>query len=330
MKRRIFLQSLGAAGALGFGSGWSSAGATVRRPALQPLTPVFDQLPQAMHEARRRSWAMRASWDAATGAARDTAIVEPDDDAYDGLYPLLIGFGPRAERILDQLHAAGAIAADAGLYRTGRAASQPVSNWLAQRLERTAVVMLVIDPDEPAAREEALQWARQLVDDGVYLSVALVLDSQGEGLDPSWRSALGIPVIEVCVGRCGLDTRTIVRAMLPGVPFNRQGLIGVDLLDVRTVLTTGSRAWTTAVNSPSAEDGPTAIARGFANLPPVRPTGVLAWVNAGCDFGIEEFETLLATIHADADDEALCILAPLIDPDYAENERLISLTLIGH
>jgi hypothetical protein len=330
MKRRSFLQGIGACGAIGLGGGWSAAGATVQRPLLQSLTPVFDQLPQAMSEARRLHQALCVSWGDTEHETDALSRLDLDDDVDNGIYPLVIGLGPRAERLLDQLQAAGAIDDAAGLYRTGRAASQPATNWLEQRLERTAVVMLVIDPDEPAACDAALRWARQLVDDALYLRVALVLDAQGGGPDPAWRKALGIPVIEVCTGHCGLDTPTIVRAMLPGLPFNRQSLIGVDLSDIRTVLSTGTRAWATAVHSPPAEDGPSAIARGFANLPPVRPTGVLAWTNAGCDFSIEEFDTLRAATQAEAGDEALCILAPLIDPDYAERERLVSLTLIGH
>ncbi|MEA1053443.1 hypothetical protein U5801_27105, partial [Lamprobacter modestohalophilus] len=243
---------------------------------------------------------------------------------------MLIGLGPRAERVIDQLRATTLLPTEAGLYRTGRRIQQEAPNVLAQRLQKTSAAMLLIDPDDAAARDDARVWARQLIDEEVYLSVALVLNTaQTQAPDLSWQAALGLPVIDVCPDTSGLDVTTIVSAMLPGLPFNRPTLVGVDPIDVRTLLNAGYRAWTTAVYSPPSEGSAAAIARAFANLPPFKPAGAFAWVTSSPEFSIGEFNTIGQTLSKKLDHQGSVIYAPFLDPSYAEGERLLSLTFFG-
>ena len=329
MKRRAFIQSISATSLLGLG-GWSSASAAASKQAsLQPLTPVFEHLPQVMVDAKRWHQQTQASFaDSERERGKSRFELRVDEDDYSN-YPLLIGLGPRAEHIIDQIKATAIIPEEAGLYRTGQPAQQEAPNWLAQRLQKTSAVMLLIDPDDRAARDDARVWARQLIEDEVYLSVALVLETQQPASDPSWQAKLGLPVVQVCADNAGLDTTAIVSAMLPGLPFNRPTLVGVDPIDVRTLLNAGYRAWTTAVYSPPSEDCIEAIARASANLPPFTPAGALAWVTTSLDFSIGEFDTIGRTLRERTDHRAAVIHVPFLDPSYAEGERLLSLTFFG-
>ncbi len=189
--------------------------------------------------------------------------------------------------------------------------------------------MLLIDPDDPAARVGAQDWAQRLIDAGIDLSVALVLESRGVDPDPAWRAALGLPVIEVRANAQGLAESKIVDAMLPALPYCQPALFGVHRFDLHAVLSTGSQGWTTAVYSRSPEDCGSAVARAFADLPLIRPAGVMVWITTGIEFSIGEFDAMLHALNMQVDEDTVAVISPYIDRGYAKGERLLSLTVIG-
>jgi len=332
MKRRTFIQSIGAVGTLGLGKDAALAKATSNSNAsVQTLTPVVERLPEVLAEVRAEQRNLQAFAAASAAERSDDDIgfgpaLEPHDCH---CYPLLIGLGPRAERVLDAIHTAGNIPIDAGLYRRGNQRPRQAPNWLAQRLQKTAAVMLLIDPDDSASLEDARVWARYLQGVDIDLKVALVLEAEDAGLDPSWRRALGLTVIDVRAGDGGLETTTIVRALLPCLLFQQIALIGVDLADICTLIDYGSRAWTTAVHVRAPDDVTAALARAFANLPSIRATGAMVWVTSGLDYSLREFDAIAKTLHQWTGDLITFLHAPSLDDGYADGERLLSLTLFS-
>ncbi|MBK1620731.1 hypothetical protein CKO42_20315 [Lamprobacter modestohalophilus] len=331
MKRRTFIQSIGAAGVLGLGEQLALAKVSNSNASVQTLTPVVERLPEVLAEVGAEQHTLQASM-AASAAERS------DDAVEFGLawelgdyhcYPLLIGLGARAEYVLDAIHTAGNLPLDAGLYRTGNQRHQQAPNWLAQRLQKTAAVVLLIDPDDPAALEDAHVWARYLQEADIDLKAALVLEAEDAGFDPSWRSELALTVIDIRAGDGGLETTTLVRALLPCLLFQQIALIGVDLADICTLIASGSRAWTTAVHLRAPDDVTVALARAFANLPSIRPTGAMVWVTSGLDYSLREFDAIVEALHQWTGDPITFLHAPSLDDRYADGERLLSLTLFS-
>lgn len=331
MKRRTFIQSIGAAGVLGVGEQLALAKVSGSNASVQTLTPVVERLPEALAEFRAEQRTLQASMAASAAARSDDAVgFALALEHYDGhSYPLLIGLGARAEYVLDAIHSADTLPLDAGLYRSGNPRHQQAPNWLAQRLQKTAAAVLLIDPDDAAARADARVWARSLQEADIDLKAALVLEAEDAGFEPSWRSELGLTVIDVRAGDGGLETTTLVRALLPCLLFQQIALIGVDLADIRTLIASGSRAWTTAVHVQAPDEVTVALARAFANLPSIRATGAMVWVTSGLDYSLREFDAIVEALHQWTGDPIAILHAPSLDDRYADGERLLSLTLFS-
>lgn len=170
MKRRTVVRALGASTVLSL---IGPARGSARLPDIvRPLVPVFERLPAVLSGA------------VATPGSSFGGGLGADGDL--NLYPLLIGLGPRAERVLDHLAGRGALPTDAGLYRPARAPVRDADGWLERRLQKTAIAMLLVDPEDPAARRDAWAWARRLVQAEVYLPVALVFDRRGSTPEAPW------------------------------------------------------------------------------------------------------------------------------------------------
>ena len=314
MKRRTFIHALGASGILAPAvvSGWTrNAGADSRRR----LTPVFENLPEMSRVAD------------ASATPSLGATIEQDWDFK--LYPLLIGLGPRAERFVETLASSARVPADAGLYRPMVAAADTSDDVLALRLEKTAIAMLLIDPDDPAACREAMLWAQRLVDAEIDLPLALTFDSRGSSQAAAVRHCLPVPVIEVKPSLTALDAWSVIAAMLPGLPFHQPTVVGVDLRDTRAALQAGPRAVATAVRWRGAVGLPQALEQAWASLPPMPPAGVLAWVTTSPEYSIGEFDATLNLLAERLGPSTTCVYAPFFDPGYATGERLLSLTVVG-
>ncbi len=314
LKRRTFVHALGASGILAPAvvSGWAkTTGADSRRR----LTPAFENLPVMSRVAD-------ASATPSLGATS-----EQDSDF--NLYPLLIGLGPRAERFVETLASSVRVPADAGLYRPMVAAADTSEDVLALRLEKTAIAMLLIDPDDPAACREAMIWAQRLVDAEIDLPLALTFDSRGASQVAAVRHCLPLPLIEVRPSQTEQDAWAVIEAMLPGLPFHQPTLVGVDLYDTRSILRAGPRLVATAVRWRDPESRAVAFERAWSSLPAISPTGVLAWETASTEYSIGDFDATCTLLDTRLGPSATCAVAPYIDPNFAAGERLLSLTVVG-
>jgi hypothetical protein len=287
----------------------------MRRNPLGPVAPVFECLPDVLSRA------------CPTPTASVGGTVDLDWDL--NLYPLLIGLGPRAERFLEHLASSGAFPVDAGLYRPGTASIDAAEGWLDLRLQKTAVAMLLVDPDDPAALRQATDWAQWLSEAEVYLPVALVFASRTSAIVTAWRSSLPLPVIEVQATAPVRDSWSVIGAMLPGLPFHQPTLVGVDLSDTRSVLRAGSRAVATAVRWRNSDSRARALDQAWASLPPILPAGVLVWVTASAEYSIDEFDATLTLLDNRLGPSVTCAFAPYIDPSFAAGARVLSLTIVG-
>ncbi|MEA1051240.1 hypothetical protein U5801_15710 [Lamprobacter modestohalophilus] len=74
-------------------------------------------------------------------------------------------------------------------------------------------------------------------------------------------------------------------------------LIGIDLADIRILIATGSRAWTTVAHVLAPDDRTGALARAFATLPSIRPAGAMVWVTSGMDYSLREFDAIVEALH---------------------------------
>lgn len=313
MKRRSFVRALGASSVLSLmGPAW---GSDRHRDAVRPLTAVFERLPAVLSGA------------VATPVSSLGGPLDADWDL--NLYPLLIGLGPRAERLLEHLAGSAALPADAGLYHPARAPVRDADGWLERRLQKTAIAMLLVDPEDPAARRDAWAWARRLAQAEVYLPVALVFDRRGPIPKHAWHQGLPLPVIEIQVSEPALGPWSVIQAMLPGLPFHQPTLVGVDLVDTRSALQAGPRAVATAVRWSASFDRAAAIERACTRLPPSHPAGILGWITTSPDYSIDEFDDTLQLLEQRFGPSAAVVCAPFIDTGFAPGERLLSLTMIG-
>ena len=329
MKRRTFIQAMGAAGALGLTGHWTLAEAVGHAARFQPLTPVFDRLPSLLAAAAQAQQNPGLAPLLTDGIDQSLAARDLLGDWDAHLHPLVIALGPAAERILDRLPERLAIPADCGLYRTGSTRGGQAAEALALRLDRCASTLLLIDPSDDQARRDAPVWTRHLAASEVYLRAAVVLDTPAEGLDPDWRATLDGPVIEV--GRaCGdLDTQVLIEAMLPGLPFFQPAMICCDPVDVRTILASGPRARTTAVRWTRPDERTSAIVDACANLMSTRSRGALGWLQTDLTITIDEWDILNTLLAERLPPNSDLLLTPFPNPKRGHGERLLSLTVVG-
>lgn len=313
MKRRNFVGAMGALCVMGLVPPTSAR--PMSRNPLRPVAPLFECLPDVLSRA------------CPTPTASIGGAVDLDWDL--NLYPLLIGLGARAERFLEHLASSRDLPMDAGLYRPGAASIDAAAGWLDLRLQKTAIAMLLVDPDEPAALQQATDWAQRLVEAEVYLPVAVVFASRTSAVVTAWRSSLPLPVIELPATDPVTDCWPVIEAMLPGLPFHQPTLVGVDLSDTRSVLRAGSRAVATAVRWRKSDSRARALDQAWASLPPILPAGVLAWVTASAEYSIHEFDATLTLLDNRLGPSVTCLLAPYIDPSFAVGDRMLSLTIVG-
>jgi hypothetical protein len=277
------------------------------------LTPLFDRLPEIGRDP--------------TAISSRSGIL---DQAWDvNLYPLLIGLGPRAARFLARIVSTDRVPADAGLYRPTVTLDDTADRLLSVRLEKTAIATLLIDPVDPAARADAVVWAQRLVEAGVYLPLAVMFDCDGSRQATALRDRLPVSVIELHPNDPALGSCDVLKAMLPGLPFHQRTLVGVDLSDTRAALQAGSRAVATAVRWRGAAGRAQAFEQAWANLPPISPAGVLAWVTASPEYSIGDFDATANLLVERLGLSTTCVYAPFFDPGYAPGERLLSLTVVG-
>ncbi len=295
MKRRTLLQGLGAGSLLylGHARGFSDSGTGTGTAMIRPLVPVFDRLPQSV--------ATRAGLSLATATPDQLAMASSamfDATAIGcGVWPLVIGLGKTAERIVDQIPAQfpelfpewfglGHLndgAGDLGLYRTGLAHGAITATGLDLRLAGCAGAVLILDATDPIARAEATHWAGRLAAAEVYLRVLVVLNASGIRHDDPWRAGLQAPVIEVQPGADTLDQTGIVHALLPGL-LMLQPNTGHDFADTKCPLTQTSYARTTAVRWTPSDDLDSVIANAYAAVSPHRCRDAHIWINASPSF----------------------------------------------
>jgi len=313
MKRRHMLQCLGTASALALRPEWTLAiGAST---AVRPLTPVFEQWPQAFAKAERE----RPEW----------ALGTTD---WDPLFPLVVGLGPAAEVAIDRAKADGIVHAEAGLYRTGPPVPAGVDDWLVLRMERCDSALLVIDTHDPQALTDALYWARRLAERNACFRAAILLGAHAASLDPVWRGAMQDAlhgVLQVKTQGVTLGAASAVCALLPGVPYLESYLIGYDPLDVLNILGAGPDARTTAVQWHHRSMLPTGVTNACCALDPDRCNGALAWVHSGPDFSIWEFDQIAEELLGHLPDATSIVLSHFPHSHWPEERRILSLTLVG-
>lgn len=289
------------------------------------LTPVFELLPQLF--AVNRVQPHRSST-AVTVQRPKRGAPSPVDWSDSLSYPLIIGLGPRAEQIAEHAVSSLVIPEDAGVYRADNTGVQS-AEWLPLRFEKSAAVVVIVDPDDEQARCDSIVLANRLKEADIYLAVALVLDTQVATIDPAWRAALTLPVIGVCKTQPALGTAPIVHALLPGLPFQQQTLVGLDLADIRTVLEVGSCAWTTAIRWQEPSECAPIINRALSMVPRTLPLGVLALLNTGSQFSIDDFHLMVMTLQEHLPAGIAMAAAPVMNERVTNGEVVLSLTVVG-
>lgn len=325
MRRRTFIQSLAAAGALGLPLPRSLAEVASRDPGtLLPLVRIYDAMPE------------EKTPDNKPAEAPASGLFELVSIEFVGFCPLLIGLGAAAESLVDEAQARGIAPEDAGLYRTdtsGQAAAAINVALLAPRLNRCASALLLIDGQDPQALAEGLAWARRLEREDVYLRTALLLGAIDPRLVRAWQAAAGTALHQVLEVRTRPGTLTpaaSVRALLYGLPFFTPSLICVDLSDLRRTLLAGPQARTTAVRWTHGDLPPEAVDNACRFLdPPQQVGGALAWMHAGHDFRIDEFDQLGNQLGQHLRHDALLVVSTVTHPNWRAGRRALSLTLVG-
>ncbi len=154
---------------------------------------------------------------------------------------LCFGLGPAGERIVDLAH-------EEGMGSRYRAASDGQER-MSLRLERCRSALLAVDTRDPRALMDSLFWAAQLAEHEVDSRVAVLLNADTSLPNHAWRQAMTASLdslIEVRPFGAGPGTEDTVLSLLSGIPNMQDGLIAFDISDVRAVLATASKAWTTA------------------------------------------------------------------------------------
>lgn len=305
MKRRTFVTGLGAAGLC---APWIIAGGDpLVQPAIRPLVPIFDRLPEAL-------------------------AAPPSKTGKPLRYPLVIGLGEAAQRMVDQARTCPLLPLDAGLYRTGAATAPGATDWLARRLESCYSALLLVDTADPQALAEGPHWARQLAEHEVTLRVAVLLNATGPWEPRGWRAAMRASlegVIEVWTRGATLGADQTVQFLLQSVPFLRSGLIGYNSGGIRVVLSNGPEARTTAVRWEHEPILPAALANACGPLDPTGCKAAVLWVHTGRDFTIGELHMLHQQCDRLLPTNTDRLIAVMDRPDWAKPRRVLSLTLVG-
>jgi len=342
MKRRTLLQGAGTGGALYLGNalGFSGGETETEATMVRPLVPVFDRLPQtlATHAGLPLATATPDQLAMASSATFDSTAIGR------GVWPLVIGLGKTAGRIVDQIPAQFPElfpelfgldhledgAGDLGLYRTGLAGGTITAPGLDLRLARCSGAVLLLDATDPRARAEATHWAGVLAAAGVYLRVLVVLNASGIRHDDPWRAGLQTPIIEVQQGANTLDQTGIVLALLPGL-LMLQSNSSHNFADTQWPLTTTRFARTTAVRWTPPDDPGPAIANAYAAVSTHRCRYAHIWVNAP-EFAFTSWAEgdAIARRFGDAlpDDADGYWFQPWLCPNMSAEERVFSLTLM--
>ena len=96
------------------------------------------------------------------------------------------------------------------------------------------------------------------------------------------------------------------------------------------MLRSGPRAVATAVRWREPDGEALATGQALAHLRSLSPSGVIAWINTSDDYSIREFEATATTLlDSHRNSSASVVIAPYIDPTFADGERLLNLTVIG-
>ncbi|WP_295586517.1 hypothetical protein [uncultured Lamprocystis sp.] len=341
MKHRVILQGVGAGGSPCLGNAWNLSDGKSQTVTVRPLVPVFDRLPHTLAASAGLSLATATPDDLARAAS---ATFNPAAIGR-GVWPLVIGLGPTAERIVDQIpaqfpelfpelfglcHLEARAGEDLGLYRTGQASDAATAIGLDLRLTRCAGALLILDATDSIARAEATHWGAFLASTGVYLHALVLLNPSSIRHDDPWRAELQTPVIEVHQGANTLDQTGIVHALLPGL-LMLQSNTRYDFADTQATLTTTRYARTTAVRWTPPDDLGPVIANVYAAVSPHGSRYALIWVNASSRFPFAswaERDTLSLQFGDAMPDNALYLFEPWWCPNMSDAERIFSVTLM--
>jgi hypothetical protein len=324
MKRRTLLQVLGAGCVLGPAGMGATADPGPGQAAARSLVAVHDQLPAAVLTSIRRY--RQLEWMAPPDPVRLPTV---SDGWSHGIYPLVIGLGPRAEALVDQLPQRLILPEDVGLYRSGPAGNARGEDWFQLRLAHCASALIVVDATDPQALAAAADWTGQLVQAGVYLHARVVVEVPDDAQDPDWLGVLPSPTLVVRQHATALDPLGTIAAMLYGLPCLHQSFCGYDAADLRMMLELGPRAFATAVRWTDREGLASAFATAYTALSPGDCRGAILFLSTGSDFRLAEFDEAANQLAAWLPLDAPACLVPLVIPGLAKGERVFNLTLMG-
>ena len=244
-------------------------------------------------------------------------------------WSLVIGLGPLAESLIDYLPERLTLSQDAGLYRSGQPGPQPPVSRLEERLAKTANALVIVDAADPLAREQAGYWSQCFAAAGVYLHTTLILNATVNRGEDQWLQALRATYIEVFQDESLPDQISVALALLPGFAFMQgASLIRYDVFDLGSILSTGTHAQTTAIRWTYPEPPETLITQAISRLAKPSCTGALALFNCSLDFDLAEHDEVSDLLGRLVPDAALYGTLLMPSGDLADQERVLSLTLV--
>ena len=243
-------------------------------------------------------------------------------------WSLVIGLGPLAESLIDYLPERLTLSPDAGLYRSGQPGPQPPISRLEERLAKTANALVIVDAADPLAREQAGYWSQRFAAAGVYLHTTLILNATVNRGEDQWLPALRATYIEVYQDELP-DQISVALALLPGFAFMQgASLIRYDVFDLGSILSTGTHAQTTAIRWTYPEPPETLITQAISRLAKPSCTGALALFNCSLDFDLAEHDEVSDLLGRLVPDAALYGTLLMPSGDLADQERVLSITLV--
>jgi hypothetical protein len=319
MQRRTFVSGLAAAGLINAHPSLAKAPAS----ALDGGQALEDG-----HVGARRL--LVPVWDPIATTA--DAPTPASDGGRTNLRPLLIGLGPAGEALVEQARHHPMRPPDAGLYRSLAAPADGAAGIDSARLARCRSALLLIDSADPQALADAVAWAQQLERHQVPMRLGVLVGTAASEASTPTRAALRralTNLIEVRSRRATLEATRTVALLVPGLAFLHRGLVDVDADALRRLLASTASARAAAVRWQHEALLPAALANACLPLEPSGCRGVMAWLHAGHDISIGEFDAAKTGLAQRLPAGAETLLAVHVHPEWPERRRRIALVMAG-